>query len=113
MITAMMRKVRQPEPSQCSNAAAIATVAEVSQATRTSSRILRYLEGSARIACRREKASRSPFGASPWAPARDDRTRATSALAQNPASSARTTAATTSHAMLASPRPFLALPVAA
>src|SRR5216683_2987988 len=112
MITAMSRKVCQPEPSQCSSAAAISTVAEVSQETPASSSTLRYREGSVRIAWSREEASSSAPGASACAPARDARTRATSALAHNPASSVATMAATTSHAMLASPGPFLPLPVA-
>src|ERR1700680_1837588 len=112
MITAMSTKVRQPEPSQCNSAAAISTVAEVSKETPASSRTLRYRDGSARIAWSREEASRSPSGASVCTPARDARTKATSALAHNPASSVATMAATTSHAMLASPGPFLPLPVA-
>src|SRR5450755_3772186 len=115
MTTKTSRNTCQPVPSQCSSAAATRTMAAVSLQTRASSSTARYRAGSASTAWSRVAARfRLPLRlrASSPAPDRDTRMSATSALAHSPAPSVRAAAAMISHAMVASPRPFLPLLVA-
>src|SRR5262245_30633359 len=98
MIAPVMRNARQTGPVQESTAAAASRVAAISAATLVSSSTATYLGTSASTAWSGADASR-PDVASSFAPARDTRSRAVSALAHSPANSTSTTAAKISHPM--------------